>query len=129
MTTIVHHHDHHSRILQQSNVKNSDLKTHLIPKFKDKMEGTQMHFEAKSRGSLLLIANTNKFLNCGYRSNLTHSWILKHFGVENNHFKTHLAQELNKKWKAHKCNLKHKLGYGFGEILMIVKHKHNLKLC
>ncbi len=71
-------------------------------------------------GSLLLIANTNKSLNCGYRSNLTHSWILKHFGVENNHFKTHLAQELNKKWKAQNCSLKHKLGYGFGELLMIV---------
>jgi len=49
VTTIVHHHDHHSRILQHFNVKNKDLKTHLIPKFEEKMEGTQMHFEAKSR--------------------------------------------------------------------------------
>ncbi len=49
MTTIVHHHDRHSRFLQQSSVKNNDLKTHLILEFKEKMEGTQMHFEAKSR--------------------------------------------------------------------------------
>jgi len=49
MTTIVHHHDRHSRFLQQSSVNTSDLKIHLIPKFKEKMEGTQMHFEPKSR--------------------------------------------------------------------------------
>jgi hypothetical protein len=98
MTTIVHHHDHHSRILY------SDLKTHLIPKFKEKKEGTRMHFETKSK-ELVVDCKYKQIPQLCYRSNLTHSWIFKHFGVENNHFKTHLAQELNKKWKAHKCTL------------------------
>jgi len=95
--------------------------------FKEKWKGHKCTLKQKV-GSLSSIANTNESLNCGYRSNLTHSWILKHFGVENNHFKTHLAQELNKKWKAQNCNLKHKLGYGFGELLMIVNINMNIIL-